>query len=340
MPQRLTDNLSSFYLGAANSMRPKKSRHKIIAYVESYDDIAFWRNVLGEFEDQTRYFQIMLPSNTSLSKGKKIVLENNLGSRLGENMIACVDSDYDYLLQDSTSTSRYINKSPYVFQTYVYAIENYQCYAESLHDVCVNATLNDRQLIDFVSFMKLYSQIAYPLFVWSVWFYRKHQLNELSLSDFGRFVKLDHVNVYRLEYSLDAMKHRVQRKIKSLEEKHKDMLQEIEELKNELETLGVTPDNTYLFIQGHHIMNNVVIRLLTPVCTLLRKEREEEISQLATHGLQYQNELSCYEQRQLNLDLVLKKNTDFKDCPIFKKLKADISAFVQKLDGRNVETST
>lgn len=88
---------------------------------------------------------------------------NELGSHLGENMIACVDSDYDYLLQGRTQTSRYIINSPYVLQTYAYAIENYHCYAEGLHEVCVTATLNDHKLIDFPAFMKLYSEIAYPL---------------------------------------------------------------------------------------------------------------------------------------------------------------------------------
>ena len=96
-----------------------------MAYVESYDDISFWRSILAEYEDNTRYFEVMLPSQTSLAKGKKTVLMNQLGKQLGENMIACVDSDYDYLLQGRTNTSRYIIENPYVMQTYAYAIENY-----------------------------------------------------------------------------------------------------------------------------------------------------------------------------------------------------------------------
>mgnify|MGYP000565015819 CR=1 FL=1 len=44
-------------------------------------------------------FEVMLPSKTTLAKGKKSVLMNELGPQLGQNMIACVDSDYDYLLQ-------------------------------------------------------------------------------------------------------------------------------------------------------------------------------------------------------------------------------------------------
>ena len=106
--------------------------------------------------------------------------------------------------------------------------------------------------------MKLYSQIAYPLFIWSVWFYRKHNLSEFSLLDFCSQVKLDHVSIRHPERSLEVMAKKVNRKLHELERKHANALHEIEEMKSEFKTLGVHPENTYMFIQGHHIMDNVV----------------------------------------------------------------------------------
>ena len=47
MGKRLTENLSSLYIGAANSLKPKRARRKIVAYVESDDDISFWRSILA-----------------------------------------------------------------------------------------------------------------------------------------------------------------------------------------------------------------------------------------------------------------------------------------------------
>ncbi len=165
MATSLKHNLTSAYFNAANKLYPKKARRRIVAYVESYDDVAFWRTLLAEFETDDYYFQVMLPSATSLAKGKKMVLMNTLNTtELGKSLIACVDSDYDFLLQGKTNVSHKINSSPYIFQTYAYAIENFHCYAESLHEVCVQATLNDRMLIDFPAFLKRYSQIIYPLF--------------------------------------------------------------------------------------------------------------------------------------------------------------------------------
>ena len=69
-----------------------------MAYVESYDDVFFWRKVLGEFEDDRHYFEVMLPSKVNLAKGKKQVLMNLVGDKVGEDMIACVDADYDFLM--------------------------------------------------------------------------------------------------------------------------------------------------------------------------------------------------------------------------------------------------
>ena len=88
MATSLRDNLTSSYFNAAHKLYPKKARRRIIAYVESYDDIAFWRTLLEEFEDDEHYFQVMLPSATSLAKGKKMVLMNTLNTaELGRSLM-------------------------------------------------------------------------------------------------------------------------------------------------------------------------------------------------------------------------------------------------------------
>lgn len=39
MSKRLRDNISSAYFEAANRLNSKSARRKIVAYVESYDDV-------------------------------------------------------------------------------------------------------------------------------------------------------------------------------------------------------------------------------------------------------------------------------------------------------------
>ena len=78
MASKLTDNINSKYFEAANALKSKQARRRIVAYVESYDDIYFWRTVLSPFEDDKRYFEVMLPSKANLTRGKKSVLMNFL----------------------------------------------------------------------------------------------------------------------------------------------------------------------------------------------------------------------------------------------------------------------
>lgn len=336
MAKRLSENLTSLYLGAAQKLKPKAARKKIVAYVESYDDIFFWRTVLDEFEDEHCYFEIMLPSRSTLGKGKKLVLMNRLGPQLGNYMIACVDADYDYLMQDATQTSRLVNRNPYVFHTYVYAIENYQCYAESLHRVCVMATLNDRQVVDFEGFMREYSRIIWPLFVWSVWVYRNDRYRDFTLSEFGTTVSFNELNVYHPELTLDYVRRKVNRKMSWLQRHFPEARKGYGPLKAELLQLGVTPETTYLYIQGHTLFDNVVSPLLTPVCILLRKEREREIKNLAEHEIQRQNELSCYQHSQNSVEEMLKKNVGFKNAPPYQQLRRDLARLVENAKEQTV----
>ncbi len=331
MSKSLKHNLTSAYLGAADKLSPKKHRRRIIAYVESYDDIAFWRTLLFEHENEERYFQIMLPSNRSLTKGKKMVLMNALSNKgLGENLIACVDSDYDYLLQQTTKQSRQINNNPFVLQTYTYAIENFQCYAESLHEVCVQATLNDRQILDFPAFMRDFSRITYPLFLWHIWFIKNGHAEIFPMQHLADCTSIHEIDIYNPLPTLQSIERRVKNKISKFQKRYYKQMDEVDALGKELEPLGLNPDTTYLYMQGHHIFENIVLKLITPVCTNLRRERERQIKQLSVHQQQFQNELSCYENSLANIKLMLKKNDDFKKLPHYQQIQKDIEALLKK----------
>ena len=172
MSHRLNKYVTSNYVSAMQRLRGHSKRRKVVAYVESYDDIFFWRSLLSELETEQMYFEVMLPSRTTLQKGKKTALLEGLAKGLGRDMIVCVDADYDYLLQGATAQSKKVLDSPYVFHTYVYAIENFQCYAPSLHEVCVAVTLNDHRIFDFPTYFQLFSEAIFPLFVWNIMLYQ------------------------------------------------------------------------------------------------------------------------------------------------------------------------
>ena len=83
-------------------------------------------------------------------------------------------------------------------------------------------------------------------------------------------------------------------------------------------------------MQGHHVMDNVVMKLLIPVCTALRREREQEIKRLAEHNEQFRNELTCYQNSQVNVEIMLKKNVAYKRLFHYDWLRQDIQEYLAK----------
>ncbi|MBO5187405.1 MAG: DUF4435 domain-containing protein [Prevotella sp.] len=331
MGRRLKESITSRYFEAANRLTSKDARRRIIAYVESYDDVFFWRTVLGGLEDDTCYFEIMLPSKGTLQRGKKSVLMSVIADNAGKDMIACVDADYDYLMQGHTISSQKVLENPFVFHTYVYSIENFQCYAPALRNVCVMVTLNDHAIFDFYDYMRQFSETCYPLFVWSVWAYRTGNYNYFSLTDFTKVIEPGKFNIFTPQVSIDNLRHKVTRRVNILKQHFPKAKESYLALKAELASIGVTPQNTYLYIQGHHIFDAVVVPIMTKVCNYLRMEREKEIHVTSTHRTQMRNELSCYENSIEDVRSMLKKNVGYMSSQQFKKLQSDVDAFVKKL---------
>lgn len=334
MGKRLIDNLTSDYVGAAGRMRPKGARMRVVAYVEGFDDVFFWRNVLGRFEDDTLAFQVMLPSRDSLAKGKKVAIASMLAGKLGENMIACVDADYDYLMQGATEGSRTVCGNPYVFHTFAYAIENFQCYAPSLRNVCVMATLNDRDAFDFEGFAAAFSRTVYPLFVWSIWCYRSGHHREFSMADLCGVFATREVNLLHPSRAIDVLRRKVNRAVSALQRRFPQAKGEYSKLRDELRALGVTPDSTYMYIRGHDIFDNLVSPLVARVCEVLRREREREIQRLAANSQQLQNELAGYRHSTASAELTLRKQTGFYDAPQYRQILGQVGRFVDALKRR------
>lgn len=330
MAKRLSQNLNSEYIAAANRLQGSHAKRRIVAYVESYDDVFFWSNLLRAFETDKLCFEVTLPSRTSLCKGKKTALANKLGNRLGACMIACVDADYDYLMQGATETSRQVCTNPYVIHTYAYAIESFQCYAPALHNVCVMTTLNDRRIFDFEDFLARYSEIIWPLFVWNVWAYRYGRHGSFSMLDFYRIVCLDKLNFRHPEHTLDALRHRVNAKIARLQKSFTQGRNSYKPLRDELIAMGLTPQTTYLYMRGHDLFDGIVCPILTTVCEALRREREREIRRLADHQLQMQNELAGYQHAVASVSEMLRKHTGYVDSEPYRRIGEDVRRLIEK----------
>ena len=332
MAKRLTDNINSQYFEAINKMTPKKARRRIVVYVESYDDVFFWRSVLGRYEDDKLTFDIMLPSrNQHLDRGKKAAISNMLKG-VGRDMIACVDADYDYILQGATEMSRQMLENPYIFHTYAYAIENFQCYAKGLHETCVMVTLNDHRIFNFERFLQSYSQTIWPLFVWHVVFLQRRKMTmHFDMCEFNKVVVLPSVRIQNPKWAIEYLSKKVRAKMFQLERRFPKLKDALPETERMLCDLGINDNNTYLYIQGHHLFDLVVSPVVQTVCDILRNEQENDIRDRAVHSEQARTEIACYENSLGKVKMMMKKNTYYQFSPEFQKILADVERYLEKV---------
>ena len=296
-------------------------------FVEGYEDVAFWRGIFDHFANPYLRFEISVPTRKDLPKGKKVLL--SMAEQANEELLLCMDSDFDYLFDDEDEMSRQIVESPYMFHTYTYATENYLCYAPSLHNVCVKAVKNDTHIFDFERFMADYSRTIYPLFLWYAYSASRKTENVLPLIDFKAAARIGYLDIEENGANTIAwLKRNVDRRVATLEADNPDMAREIPAFAERIKKKGVEPELTYHFMHGHTLMDNVVLTLLSGVCEKLRQMSLSKIICSSKEGVALKNEISNYTNTLRSIRDVLLDNENYISSPLYKRLKADIQRYI------------
>ncbi len=296
-------------------------------FVEGYEDVAFWRGIFDHFHNPYLRFEISVPTRKDLPKGKKVLL--SMAEQANEELLLCMDSDFDYLFDDEDEVSRRIVESPYMFHTYTYATENYLCYAPSLHNVCVKAVKNDAHIFDFERFMADYSRTIYPLFLWYAYSASRKTESVLPLVDFKAAVRIGYLDIEQNGVNTIAwLKRNVDRRVATLEADNPEMAREIPAFAERLRKKGVEPDLTYLFMHGHTLMDNVVLTVLSGVCEKLRQLSLSQIICSSKEGVALKNEMSNYTNTLRSIRDVLLDNDNYESSPLYKRLKSDIQRYI------------
>jgi hypothetical protein len=313
------------------SRLPAKEGQRLIeVHVEGYDDVAFWRGIFDDFESERVAFEISVPPRPDLAKGKRVVMDMIPECTRGQ--LLCVDSDFDYIFAGHTPQSRKVLNTPHLFHTYAYATENYLCWAPGLHSVCTRATKNDTRIFDFESFMEEYSRTIYPIFAWYAYSARLGDEHIFKLIDFKNTVRLNYLEVRdNGAATLEWLHGNVERRRHSLEQHHGEHVGGIETFKKQIGSQGVEPSNTYLFMHGHTLMDNVVMPMLNAVCEDLKQMSGERITRSAQRGVAFSNEVSNYRNALMNVREVLVHNEDYKSCPLYTRLHSDIAAQLRRV---------
>ncbi len=329
---KLVESLDSNYFEAASRMATPGIR-TVVVYVEGYEDIAFWRRIFDGYESDTLKFEINVPARGDLAKGKKVVLQ--MADKAGDYLLLCVDSDFDYIFGDRTEQSRRINANHYVFQTFTYSIENYLCYPPSLHSVCVQATKNDKDIFDFVGFMEEYSRTVYPLFLWYAYSAWHKNINFFTLIDFRNSVRINYLDMdSNGEGTIAWLKRQVDKRLATLRHRHHKEADSMAEFERHIRQFGVAPEHTHLYMQGHVLMDNVVLIVLQAVCEQLRSMTMSTIQNSSRRGLPLKNEVSYYSNSLRDVREVLLDNSNFRDCFLYHKLKSALDGYANRMKGR------
>ncbi len=330
--EKLKNEAQQWHRYQSEMLLPKPlddGRRVVKVFVEGYEDVAFWRGIFDHFDNPFLRFEISVPNREDLPKGKKVLM--SMIPQSGEEMLLCVDSDFDYLFGDRTEQSAIINSAEYMFHTYTYATENYLCYAPSLHNVCVKATKNDSHIFDFVEFMAEYSRIIYPMFLWYSYSAQQACQSALPLVDFKNAVRLGYLEVENNGAdTLAWLERNIARRLKRLELDHPQIARGLDEFAERLQEKGVTPENTYLFMHGHTLMDNVVMIMLNSVCDKLRTMSINKINSSNKTGLPLKNEMSNYVNSIRSIRDVLLDNENYTSCPLYALLQEDIQDYLTR----------
>lgn len=304
---------SDFALDLKNALLFNKK--DAVVLTEDKDDADFWQGIFARFAPQLKleFYTGTLPlEDNKNATGRKAVLAYQ--NFTDTQFLLCVDSDYHYLLEDDTITSSF------VFQTYVYAIENYQCFAPSLKQICREVAQTEDETIDFEDFLQRYSEIIYDLFVISsldtaeieaIW-------NIISLKGYFDVADKGKKELKMLKEIVEKKYHEV--KIRFLES-------DISTQKIHFEQKGLLPKDTYLFIRGKNLKNAVVVPLLKSVIDRLKSQRLKDLRQSLSHD-DFEKQRQILENQVRNLPRIIAQNTDYYDCFLIPRINNDIQKFI------------
>lgn len=225
------------------------SKVDAVLRVESEDDIVFWRNAIHTARPnlKVKFLPCVVGGNGGIrQKGKTICMRyvNSLNS----HYMICVDSDFDNFTRPGV-----LNRNKFILQTYTYSFENHYCYAPHLQNTWNNACVG---IFSFGNFLKGLNEILYPILIpmlaTKAAKKRSWVLDELCSKilciQFNRPAFLDNDG----RQLLNEIKQNLQEWASS---QKKPTEASCQKMSTHAESIGMTLDNCYLYMQGHCIYN-------------------------------------------------------------------------------------
>lgn len=221
------------------------------AILEAQPDVDFWDKMFSSTGKLPKFIYVSKNKNGNDTTGVKQCLK--FRNYACKEFIICLDSDYRYLLKDTS-----ICVKNFILQTYTYAMDNHYCHHDRLNAVCKSSCNFDNEIFDFKVFWEKYSENLYPLFIWNIYLKRNH-LQDLSNDEFLDCINKSHEGIPFCDIDnnsqgiIDKLYNLCRSKVEKLSAKYATV--DLDEVEKDLQILGVTKHNVFLFVRGHNIQS-------------------------------------------------------------------------------------
>ncbi len=329
----MEENLDSDYWEAFNIILNKD----VTAYVEGIDDEDFWRDIFRKYAPS---LQILFSSYSREQKtGKKYVLNKQNLINAGKSLILCVDSDYDYLIDNKKLSNKF------VFHTYVNSIENYKLSPQGLLSIIQKSSrpYDKIKIFPFDIFLTEYSKCIYPLFLYILYFEKK-KLNDiesrlesieteslLTNKNLNEKLGLQSSQVKNISDDyiscIEFIKNNVTILLAELEEKYPEI--KINDIEQNLKLKNISNSEIFWYIRGHLLYNSVITIIMQKLIkTYCKDTRDWYKNNDETKLKEYNNKVKNTDWKTLldnnHLDCLA-----FNCCPTLKYIERDITQYIK-----------
>ncbi|MCR5361190.1 MAG: DUF4435 domain-containing protein [Bacteroidales bacterium] len=251
-PRYSDEEKYNFYKLAAKRFKAelKLQRADVAIHLENKNDELFWGKLLRHFFPDKKFRFITasrsLGGNITCGCTQCLHYKDFLNNRFW----IAIDSDYRYLNQQAD-----IDAQHFILQTYTYSFENHFCFTANVNQAEMEAC--GELKIDFEEFLRDYSRIIYPLFVWQLYL-QGVDPEAFPQRVFHRLLTLP-IGSRATEKNGASILQLLKERVHKLETHFRRKYPEADPTWHEArcQTLGVHRDNCYLFVRGHQLYDLV-----------------------------------------------------------------------------------
>jgi len=267
----------------------------IVAYVEGFEDVRFWTKEFQKLNIEINAVEI---SSIASANGKTAILSavKNKRIMLGEKLLICIDSDYDYLLSKDID----IYDDHFCFQTYTYSIENYYYNPVGLTELCFEAACTYQGKKDHLELLLLaWSKYIYSCFILYLIENKTQQLDFIKAS----LKQLTLENLYATPNETHATTN---------------------EQKKKFTDKGLTPQNVFLYFRGHDL-ETAIKKLAEEFVEQLSHQKKADIS--STHKSNAAVFIKEYFNKRREIKTLTESRHPHPQNPCYRLLQSDIKAY-------------